>query len=69
MARVVTEQACANGRLIFVTGTEAEVMETLGVGTGLSNVKYIWTREECRIVVETFIAVGNVGVCYFSPTT
>lgn len=69
MARVVTEQACANGRLIAVTGTEAEVLATLAVGTGLSDVKYTWNRNTDNIISETHIAVGNMAVAYISKVT
>jgi hypothetical protein len=55
--------------MIFVTGSESEVLATLAVGTGLSDVKYTWNRQTDRIIIETFVSVGVCGIAYFSTAT
>ena len=57
MALVVTERAFGGGQstIITLTGTEAQVADSLANGTGLSAAKYRWTGDRNRIT-------GNGGV-------
>jgi hypothetical protein len=68
----ITERAMggvATGRtLITVTGTEAELTTVLGVGTGLSDVKYKWNGDSMKIVWKTGV-VGAVSVCYIASAS
>lgn len=67
MALVVTERAFGGGQstIITLTGTEAQVADSLAAGTGLSAAKYRWTGDRNRITGSGGI-VGAISLQYIA---
>ncbi len=67
MALIVTERAFGGGArsLITLTGTEAQIADSLANGTGLSNVKYQWNGDPEKITGCGGI-VGAISLSYLS---
>jgi hypothetical protein len=69
LALVVTERAFGGGArsMVTLTGTEAEIADSLANGTGLSAQKYRWNGDLNRIVGEGCGIVGAVSITYVAP--
>ena len=52
--------------MVTLTGTEAEIADSLANGTGLSAQKYRWTGDRNRITGSGGI-VGAVSITYVAP--
>jgi hypothetical protein len=68
MALVVTERSIGGGArsMVTLTGTEAQIADSLVAGTGLSAEKYRWNGDPKRILSGSGV-VGAISVCYVAP--
>lgn len=68
MSLIVTERSIGGGQrsMITLTGTEAQIADSLATGTGLSAAKYRWNGEP-RLIINDSGVVGAVSITYVVP--